>query len=396
MIRRALATVVLVLGLLVAGIYIGGHPGGLPGFIRDPLVGNQDTRAFDDALDTVARTYYRKVPRQELADSAIHGMVASLHDPYSRYFDPKEYAQFQHQQAQQFSGVGVAVGHDRRGLRILEVYADSPAKRAGLRHGDLIVAAGGKSLEGRTQAESVALVKGPDGSPVTLRVARDGTARTVSLVRQEVTIPSVDSILRTYHGRRYAVIRISSFTQDDVDAQLRAAIERTGHRGARGIILDLRGNPGGLVTQAQLVASEFITKGKIVTTKGRSVPTHTLDATGSPAAPKIPLVVLVDRNSASAAEIVAGALQDHHRATLVGTRTYGKGVFQQLIMMPNGGALDLTAGQYFTPNGRNLGGGGTKPGSGLKPNVRAVDDPRTPRRDEALDVALRTLAAKAQ
>lgn len=394
MIRRALATLVLVLGLLAAGIYVGGHPSGLPGFIRDPLVGDQDTRAFDRALDTVAETYYVKVPREELADKAIHGMVERLHDPYSRYLNAQEYQQFQHQQAQQFTGVGIAVGSDPKGLRILEVYDGSPAKSAGLKHGDVIVAAGGKTLKGRSQAESVALVKGPDGTPVTLRVARDGDARTVELVRREITVPSVASTVRSYQGTKYAVIRLASFTQDDVSEQLRRAIERTGHRGARGIVLDLRSNPGGLVTQAQYVASEFIKKGDIVTTKGRAVPAHTLDATGSPSAPSIPLVVLVDRNTASAAEIVAGALQDHHRATLVGTRTYGKGVFQQLIMMPDGGALDLTAGQYFTPDGRNLGGAGTKPGSGLKPDVKAADDPKTPKRDEALDAALRTLSAK--
>jgi carboxyl-terminal processing protease len=164
--------------------------------------------------------------------------------------------------------------------------------------------------------------------------------------------------------------------------------------GAKGVVLDLRGNPGGLVTEAQLVASAFLEDGKIVTTKGRSVPSRTLSATGDAVAPKLPLVVLVDHNSASAAEIVAGALQDRHRAKLVGTNTFGKGVFQEVIELSNGGALDITAGQYFTPSGRNLGGKGTDTGAGLTPDIKAANNPKTPK-DEALDTALQTLARSA-
>jgi carboxyl-terminal processing protease len=173
-----------------------------------------------------------------------------------------------------------------------------------------------------------------------------------------------------------------------------AAIRRAKRRRAKGIVFDLRGNGGGLVSEAQLIASMFLDDGPIVTTRGRAVTEKKLRAGGEPIAGRLPAVVLVDGATASASEIVAGALQDRKRATLVGVRTFGKGVFQEILPLSNGGALDITVGQYFLPSGRNLGGAGTKPGQGLKPDVRARDDPDTPRTDEALVRALDVLAGK--
>ena len=174
--------------------------------------------------------------------------------------------------------------------------------------------------------------------------------------------------------------------------EVREAVEHELHAGARGLVFDLRGNGGGLVEEAQLIASIFIPKGVIVTTRGRSVTTQVLDATGGAISASIPMVVLVDANTASSSEIVTAALQDHRRATVVGTHTFGKGVFQEEQPLSNGGALDITVGEYFTPNGRNLGGGGVKQGAGVIPEVRvAAGDVDTAR---GLDVALRTLAAK--
>jgi carboxyl-terminal processing protease len=392
MIRRFVAPFVLCLLLVAGGIVLGGHPDALPGFIRDPLVGDQATRQFDDALDLVHDEYYVPYSKRELADRAIHGMVASLGDPYSRYLNAKEYLQFQHQAIQQFSGVGIAVAPDPRGLKIVQVYEESPAQAAGVKASDLIVEASGKPLKGLDHASAVKLIKGPDGSSVTLGLRRAGKSRTVTLTRRPISVPPVDFAVKTVKGRKVGVVSISAFTDTDTDDDLRTALRKLRRDGVEGLVLDLRDNPGGLVTQAQRVASEFITKGRIVTTKGRAVPTQVLNATGNPTAPKLPLVVLVNQNSASAAEIVAGALQDDGRAKLVGTRTYGKGVFQQLIDLDGGGALDITAGQYFTPKGHNLGGKGTARGGGLTPDVRVADDPKTPKVDEQLDSALDTLS----
>jgi carboxyl-terminal processing protease len=381
--------------LLAAGIYLGGHPDRLPGFVRDPLVGDQDTRVVREAIQDIHDTYYRSIPESQLADDSIKGIVSSLNDRFSNYFTPKEYKQFQEVSNSQFSGIGLDVTQDPRGLRIAQVYDDSPASRAGLKQGDLITAVGRTSLKGKPSEFSTSLIKGKPGTQVTITVVHDGKPRRVTLMRATITVPVVASSLRTVNGRKLGVIRLKTFTAPGAHAEVYSAIRRRLKQGAEGIVLDLRHNGGGLVKEAQLVASAFIPEGKIVSLRGRGVAPQTLNATGDTVAPKTPLVVLVDRDTASASEIVTGALQDHKRAEVVGTRTFGKGVFQEVIELHNGGALDITAGQYFTPDGHNLGGGGVKPGAGIQPDVKAVDNPKTPR-DEALDRALRVLAAQSQ
>jgi carboxyl-terminal processing protease len=391
--RRTIALTIAGIALLVAGIYLGGHPDRLPGFVRNPLVGDKETAVVREAIDQIHRTYYRDIPESQLADTSIKGIIASLHDQFSNYFTPKEYKHFQEISNSEFSGIGIEVQQDPKGLRIARVFDASPAKRAGLKAGDRITAVGKTSLKGRPIDYSRSLITGPPGSTVTLTVQSAGKPRRISLMRATITAPVVASTLRTVDGRKLAVIGLDTFATPGAHAQVYDAIHRRLKQGAQGIVLDLRHNGGGLVKEAQLVASEFIPSGRIVSLRGRGVATEKLNATGDPIAPKIPLVVLVDRDTASASEIVTGALQDHHRAKVVGTRTFGKGVFQEVIELKNGGALDITAGQYFTPDGHNLGGGGVKPGAGIQPDVQAVDNPKTPR-DEALNRALQTLASE--
>ncbi|WP_205699147.1 S41 family peptidase [Conexibacter sp. SYSU D00693] len=392
---RFLLAILMVPALLAAGIFLGGHPDALPGFVRDGLVGDKDTRVVKEAIDTVAERYYRGLGDEELADRAIAGMVESLDDPFSSYFDPKEYARFEQAQSSEFSGVGLTVSEDPGGLRVVDVFDDSPAKRAGIASGDVIVAAGGKRLKGLSQSQAVARIKGPEGTDVRLRIKpRKGRERDVRVTRATISVPVVASRVRSSGGKRLGVVKLAQFTSG-AHAEVNAAIRKLEARKVEGLVLDLRGNGGGLVSEAQLIASAFLKGGAIVTTKGRSLPSRTLKATGDPIAGDLPMVVLVDRDSASASEIVAGALQDRKRAALVGTRTYGKGVFQQVIELSNGGALDITAGQYFTPAGRNLGGKGTAQGRGLAPDVSARDDRDTPDVDEGLDRALEVLAERA-
>jgi carboxyl-terminal processing protease len=390
---RVLALIPAALVLLAAGIFLGGHPDRLPGFVRDPLVGDKDTRVVREAIDHIHDTYYRKIPESELADDSLKGVVAALHDRFSNYFTPKEYKQFQQVSNSQFSGIGLEVQVHPRGLRISRVYDDSPAKRAHLQAGDLIVAVGRTSLKSKPSEYSTSLIKGPPGSDVTITVVHRGKPRKATLTRATITVPVVASALRTVDGRKLAIVALSTFSTPGAHAQVYGAIRRRLHQGAKGIVLDLRRNGGGLVKEAQLVASAFLKDGRIVSLRGRGVAPQMLNATGDPIARSTPLVVLVDRDTASASEIVAGALQDRGRAKIVGTRTFGKGVFQEVIELRNGGALDITAGQYFTPKGRNLGGGGVKPGAGIQPDVRAADKPRTPR-DEGLDRALKVLAGE--
>jgi carboxyl-terminal processing protease len=379
--------------VLVAGLWVGGrHPGWLPGPVRSVLVGDDDTAAVREAIDRVHDGYYREIPKSALADDAIAGVVAKLGDRFSNYFDPKEYKRFKQSQNSEFSGVGLAVSEDRKGLRVDAVYDGSPAKRAGLHPGDLIVAADGRSLAGRPQEESVSLIKGPPGTQVRLTWVSAGHRRTRTVSRSTVTVPVVASRLKRDGACRVGVVRLAQFSSGahgEVDAALGKLLDRR----ARAFVLDLRGNGGGLVTEAQLVASAFLTDGPIVTTRGRAVPEQTLRATGDPVVPKAPLAVLVDGGTASASEIVTGALQDRGRARVVGERTFGKGVFQEVIELSNGGALDITAGQYFTPKGRNLGGKGVTTGTGIAPDVRAKDDPKTAR-DEALDRAVSVVGSQ--
>ena len=202
----------------------------------------------------------------------------------------------------------------------------------------------------------------------------------------------VSGQLVTVHGVKVAVVELATFEVAGIHDEVARTLKRLLERGAKAIVLDLRDNGGGLVREAQLVASLFIRHGIIVTTRGRAQPTQTLYATGDALAPTQPMAVLVNGYTASAAEIVTGALQADHRAIVVGTHTYGKGVFQEVRELPNGGAIAITVGEYFLPNGTNLGAGGLKRGRGIKPNV-VVSAPVTAHSDPALLKALALVAA---
>jgi carboxyl-terminal processing protease len=373
---------------LLAGLTLGGHPTVLPGFVRDVFVGDQDTRVVREAIERVHDVYYRDISEEELADAAVDGVVRSLKDRFSHYFDPEEYQRFQDASHNAYEGIGISVVVVKKGLRVVEVYDGSPAERAGIRRGDVIVAVDGKSIEGDAAETGSSRIKGPPGTKVTLTIQRPGQKRAVEVNRARVTVPVVASRMEEHDGTKYAYVKLEGFTSG-AHGEVIGALKKLLREGAKGVVFDLRGNGGGLVSEAQLVAGAFLDKGDVVvSTKGRSVESKTLKNENDPVVPEdVPVVVLVDRNSASASEIVTGALQDHDRAEVVGQRTFGKGVFQSILELTNGGALDITAGQYFTPDGRNLGGRGVKTGTGIAPDVKAVDKPKT-RVDEALDVAL--------
>ncbi len=368
---------------LVLGIWLGGHPRVLPGPLADVLV-DGEALAVAGAIEKIDDNYIDEVDAGRLADAAIAGAVRALDDKFSGYLSEEEYVRFNDATHGRFQGVGITVSSVDAGLRVQRVVEDSPAERAGIRRGDVVVAAAGRSLAGRPADVASALIKGPAGSRGRLRIRRNGKTFVRRVQRATISVPVVQSDLRRAGGQRVAHITLSAFSSGARD-QLVDAIRKARDRGAKGIVLDLRGNGGGLVKQAQLVASEFLDRGEIVTTRGRAVPDRSLSAVGDPAARELPVVVLVDEGTASAAEIVTAALQDHERATVVGMKTFGKGVFQTLLPLDNGGALNLTVGRYFTPDGRNLGG------DGIKPDVRASDKADT-KRDEALAAALRVLA----
>jgi carboxyl-terminal processing protease len=397
--RRRSSTPVLIALLpilLIAGVWLGSHPENLPGFARDALVGDSQAQLYDEALDTIADNYYRPVDKDKLLDQGLTAGVKSLDDRFSAYFDPKSYKEFEEATDGAFEGVGMNVDRADHGLRVVTVFDGSPAQRGGIHRGDLITGVNGRSLDGKTAEQATAMIKGPAGTTVTLAVVSGKQPpRDLKLKRARVDVPVVQSALRESGGKKVAYVHLSSFTSG-AHGELRKALDGLLDKGAKGVVLDLRDNGGGLLNEAVQVASIFVRDGTIVSTKGRARPRRVFEATGDAIDGKIPVVVLVNRSSASASEIVTGALQDRGRAEVVGTHTFGKGVFQEIRELPNGGALDLTVGEYFTPKGRNLGGGGVKQGAGIQPDIEASDNPKTKHRDEALAVAVKTVAGEEQ
>ncbi|MGI8557748.1 MAG: S41 family peptidase [Solirubrobacteraceae bacterium] len=375
-----------VLLALLFGVWWGGHPDDLPGLLRDSLVGGRQNRVLSEAVDGVLREYYRPLKHSDLVDTTLTGLVAGLHDRFSNYFSPQEFRDFNN--ANQFSGVGMNVQGDRRGLRVVQVFDGSPAAHAGIAAADLITSVNSISLAGRTSSAATALIKGKPGTDVVLGVQRAGRTRMLRVTRAEVSVPVVASMMRTLRGKKVAQVALATFSAG-AHGEVRQAIDKLRGQGAKGIVLDLRHNGGGLVDEARLIASIFLPNGTIVTTRGRTQPSTTISAAGDAIPTTVPVAVLVDHETASAAEIVAGALQDRHRATIVGTHTFGKGVFQEVRPLSNGGALDITVGEYFLPSGRNLGGGGIKEGAGIAPDV-----PVYRAGGAALSAAVRVVASK--
>jgi carboxyl-terminal processing protease len=383
---------VLALILIVIGIWLGGHPGWMPSGLRSAFLGNSNSQLVNETLSTITHDYYRAVSREKLLNKGLAAMVASLNDPYSRYYDPAAYRSFLAQSNPHLSGIGIDVVPDPRGLRIVDVFPRSPAATAGLAHGDLIVKVGSTPLTGRSAEFASRLIRGRAGTRVVLTVLQGAKTRVITVTRANLVIPVASGSIIRYRGAKIGDLRLTAFT-DGAGAELRSDTRRVLREGAKALILDLRENGGGLLQEAVNVGSIFIPDGTIVSTDGRAQPRQVYLAKGGAISTKIPMVVLVDRDTASAAEIVTGALQDRARAKVVGTHTYGKGVFLEIEPLSNGGALDLTVGEYFTPNGRNLGGGGVRQGAGIKPNVYVAANPRA-RGDHALAVAERVVAAE--
>ncbi len=395
--RRALFALVLLCPLLlVAGIYLGGHPQLLPGAARDTLVADSDAQLYEEALDLIAKDYYRPVDRRALVNRSLTSAVESLRDDFSNYFTPTDYTDFRQTTNGEFVGVGISVEAAdklKQGLRVLKVYDGSPAKRAGLRSGDLVTKVDGRATAGQSTDAVTTQIKGPVGTSVSLTFGSGERRLTEQVKRERVSLPIVQSRMERKDGRKVGYVSLASFTSG-AHGKVGAEVRKLVKQGAQGMVLDLRNNGGGLLNEAVLISSIFIGEGTIVSTKGRSKPKRVYTATGGAIDSDVPVVVLVNGNSASASEIVTGALQDRKRATVVGTKTFGKGVFQEVKQLSNGGALDITVGEYFLPGGRNLGGGGVRRGAGVKPDVAASDNPRT-RRDEALDRALDVVGSTA-
>ena len=375
--RRLL--VLPVLGLVLVGPFVIGYRASRGDRATSPVA---LPSVVDEVRAALSEQYYRPVPASVLQLGSVDRMISALGDPYTAYLGPSDYTLLRQQTESRYSGIGVNVLPGAGGLVVVSLQP-GPAQRAGLRVGDTIVSIDGVSAKDLAASSAWARILGRSGSQVHLELRRHDSWMSADMLRGMVNTPIVESTLLTYGGRRWGELRLATFSTGAASA-LRGQIDSLERRGATGLVLDLRQNPGGLLDQAVAVSSLFLNRGVVVSLTGAHNPREVYRARGG-IATRLPLVVLVDRYSASSAEIVAAALHDNQRATLVGERTFGKALVQSIDPLDNGAALELTIARYTTPAGRDISG------VGVVPEIHAVDNPRTAR-DEALETALRVLA----
>jgi carboxyl-terminal processing protease len=317
---------------------------------------------FSDVFERVRADYVEPVKDKDLVENAINGMLTGL-DPHSSYMNAKSFSDMQVQTRGEFGGLGLEVTFESGFVKVITPIDDTPAARAGMKAGDLILAIDSKTVQGLSLNESVEKMRGAPGSKILLSVKRVGVEKPVdvALVREVIKVQAAKWHME---GTDIGYVRLSGFTEQ-TDAGLRKALAdfkaKSGDK-LRGIVLDLRNNPGGLLDQAVAVGQDFIKDGEIVSTRARhSEDNQRWDAHSGDLTNGLPVVVLINSGSASASEIVAGALQDHRRAIVLGTTSFGKGSVQTVIPVPGDGAMRLTTARYYTPSGRSIQGLGIAP-----------------------------------
>jgi carboxyl-terminal processing protease len=342
---------------------------------------------YAQVLSDLQRHYYKPLDAAKLGQKGINALLASLHDPYTVYFSPQQAKQFEQELSGSYTGIGVAVDVKSGRLTVTRVFPSSPAAKAGIAPGEVIVSIDGAPTAGKPASADVTRITGPAGTTVRLQLQRATRPHslTLTLTRRPISLPLTTSRLLSDHGTKVGYVSLSSFAEG-AGAKVRDAIAKLQSRGAKYIVFDLRDNGGGLVSEAQSVASDFLPAGKVVvTTQGAHAAKETLKTTGGTAT-TLPVVVLVNGNTASASEIVTGALQDYGRATVIGSTTFGKGVVQTVLPLSGGAELKITIASYRTPLGRDINH------KGIEPSI-VVAGKATGGKDLALARALRFIAA---
>jgi len=313
----------------------------------------QDLRTFTEIFERISSSYVEEVDDHTLFNNAIRGMLSSL-DPHSAYLEEDDFSDLQENTSGKFGGLGIEVGMENGLVRVITPIDDTPAERAGIRAGDLIVSLDEEPVMGMTLADAVERMRGEPGTPISLEVRRDGEAAllTFTIERAEIKVASVRTDMLSGD---IAYVRITQF-QENTGTELQKALRQWREdTELEGLILDLRNNPGGVLQAAVGVVDPFVGEGVIVSTKGRNSMADMLyKATDETIYPELPVVVLINGGSASASEIVAGALQDMKRAVIVGTRSFGKGSVQTVLPVSETAAVKLTTARYFTPSGRSI------------------------------------------
>ena len=350
---------VLICLLFTAGATLADEAGQTqPAEARLPL---EELQLFAQIFDQVRSAYVEEIDDRELLEKAITGLLGEL-DPHSAFLQEDSYAELKEHTTGEFGGLGIEVGLERGYVRVISPIDDTPAARAGLRPGDLILKLDERSTQGMSLDEAVSRMRGAKGTSITLTIGREGVSEplTLTIVRDIITVQSVRwETLEPGYG----YVRIAQF-QEQTGGEFRSALEelRDGEPGLKGLILDLRNNPGGLLPASVEVADTLLDGGLIVYTKGRIASANTKSmATAGEFLAGVPVVVLINEGTASAAEIVAGALQDRQRALIIGTRSFGKGSVQNVLPIGDGRAVKLTTARYFTPGGHSIQAEGIRP-----------------------------------
>lgn len=311
---------------------------------------------FGDIFERIRSTYVEQTNDQELIEAAINGMLTHL-DPHSSYLPPDDFDDMRVQTKGEFGGLGIEVTQENGIVKVVSPIEGTPADEAGIQPGDLIVQVNGESVQGLTLNEAVDMMRGPVGSEITITISRQGTPDPfdVSLQRETITISPVET--RVEDG--VIILRLKTFNEQtfpELESQFMADVEEVGGMDkVTGVVLDLRNNPGGLLNQAISVVDAFLESGEIVSTRGREArDSERYNATPGDITDGKPMAVVINGGSASASEIVAGALKDHHRAVILGTQSFGKGSVQTIMPIAGEGAIRLTTARYYTPSGRSI------------------------------------------
>jgi carboxyl-terminal processing protease len=330
-------------------------------------------KTFSQVLDLVESNYVKPVTKKELIDNSIKGMLEEL-DPHSTYLSPEDFKDMQVDTAGKFSGIGIEISMDQGRIIVVSPIEDTPAYKAGLLAGDIILEIDGESTQDMTLMDAVKLIRGEKGTPVTLLILHKDSNKPVEVAIVRGTIPIVNVKTQSLEDG-YLYLRLTKFQESSTKNLREAIAEYQKKHALKGIVFDLRNNPGGLLNQAVSVSDTFLQDGTIVYIQGRD-PANRKDffATKSPDDVKVPMVTLINAGSASASEIVAGALQDRKRSLIVGERSFGKGSVQQIIPLSDGSGIKLTTALYYTPSGRSI------QAKGIDPDLRIPFE--APREDE--------------
>lgn len=324
---------------------------------------------FGDVFERVRAEYVEEVPDKKLIENAINGMLTSL-DPHSGYLDAENFEDMKVQTKGEFGGLGIEVTMENGLVKVVSPIDDTPAAKAGIKPGDLIIKLDEEEVSGLTLSDAVDKMRGKVGTPITLTILRKDTPDPV-IVKLNRAVIKIKAVRDKMVGDDIGYIRITTFINEHVGENMAAAIKKmlAEHKNIKGVVLDLRNNPGGLLDQAIFVSDAFLDKGEIVSTRGRHVEKTTrINATKGDQLNGLPMVVLINEGSASASEIVAGALQDHHRAIIMGTKSFGKGSVQTIVSLPGqNAAMRLTTARYYTPSGRSIQAEGIVPDIEVKP-----------------------------